>query len=783
MIKLRRRVIDIIPPRGYSAGDNKKTDQKADSFSVSDIIGNLVAEPMSYQEELEALLNTEQDPVVELAKAGAILPKAMESGISNLESGISEADDQNSKVSDDFYKKIISHIHAPVVSSVANLSSFKSLPVKPKASIAGFIVEEKIVDFYQNPPSGSAVTMGTIADAMVPIVSSKKSFNFAPPKKKRFFKLLFLTLAAGGLFSYGLTLKNELVSDSSMAIQNLEQAQQNLKDFNFVEAAASFQKSYDDFAEAGKSLNLMGAGIAGIFGDLPGVSKISSAKNMVEAGKLLASSGQAMSEALNALSQTGSILNPHDSHKTKPLTIVRQIKDALFLSTRNFEKAKALISDIDESAVPEDKRASLIDFKEKIPLIEKILADAESYTDFLEGIIGVDEPKKYLVLLQNYSELRPTGGFPGTYGVVSFSSGGLSDFFVDDVYNLDGQLKKNIIPPKQLQHITPTWGMRDSAWFIDFPTSARKAMWFFSQEAGYKVDGVIALNPDIVAGILKVVGPIDMPEYGRTLTADNFLANIQEEVEYGENRTQPKSIVVDFAPRLLEKLYSAGSDDWMKIFSGLMAGLEEKDMMFYFNDKDLEKFAVSNGLGGEVKNVPGGDDYLTVNFSNIKGSKTDIVTDNYIEINSQLTTNDSRPVIKHRVTITRKHNGGDEEHGFYNRQNPAYVRILLPPEARLLEMSGNDLPNFKPLVNYGQLDFLNDQDIRSLESTFYFDPVRSLARAEGTRPSDLGEATSNGIDKTFGVDKFEEAGKQGVGFWMITEPGETKRIEFEDSVH
>ena len=32
------------------------------------------------------------------------------------------------------------------------------------------------------------------------------------------------------------------------------------------------------------------------------------------------------------------------------------------------------------------------------------------------------------------------------------------------------------------------------------------------------------------------------------------------------------------------------------------------------------------------------------------------------------------------------------------------------------------------------------------------------------------------------IDRFDESGKNGLGFWMITEPSETKTVEFEYSV-
>jgi len=771
------------------------TDTSGSTFD--NLLSNIIKEKIPSHEELAAMMDQSSDPLVELASVGARFNgdfrPASPAGGPVLISPVSKREKPKSD-EDDFHKRIIDQIREPVSVRVA-----RSVNETPNLNPAlGFIKEEEVIsdtearvaDFYLprqqarldpakqagQKPVLPAWPAGRSAISVLPAKPSSnfksKPLNFATSRKRRFFHGWIFIIIALGLLAYGLTLKNELVREGFSALDNLQQARESLKNYNFSTAAKNFNDSYDDFTKASQNLNLMGAGLIGIFGDLPGfdkltaggLSKLKSAKDIVEAGKLLAGAGQAMSEAVSSLSQTGSILNPSsilssgqaDKNKIKPSRLVAQIKDALQLSDKNLQKAKILLADIDDSVIPEDKRSSFHDFKDKIPLFEQYLGDAMEYADFLGGIIGIDEPKKYLLLFENNSELRPTGGFPGTYGVVSFASGGLSDFFVNDVYNLDGQLKRNIVPPKQLQHITPNWGMRDSAWFIDFPTSAKKAMWFFEQESGYGVDGVITVNPDIVSAILSIVGPIKLSEYDITLTADNFRDAIQAEVEYGPNRTQPKQVVADFAPLFLEKLYSADSEKWMKIFNVLIAGLDEKDILFYFSEKSLEEFSIKKGYGGEVKNFPAGEDsdYMMVTFSNIKGSKTDAVTDSDIDIESRIENGN----VIHKVILSRQHKGGDQEHGFYNRQNPAYVRILLPKNSELVSISGNNNPNFLSLINYNsQFGFEHDPELKKYESGFY-------------------------LDETLGVDKFEESGKRGLGFWMITDPGTTKAVEFEYTV-
>lgn len=747
----------------------KSSDVRSDArFEENNLLGDLISEIIaedpreSIKQELAEVLENQADPTIELVSIGAKILEAKKGSKPRHKLVLHKVKSKKSKVKiegneEDFYNKILEKIREPVISrkTAAPISVYKpelllSIPESDaafsrKSNFEKPSLEASVISFYQKP----VLISGDLKPRLL---------NFSAPVRKKFFRFWIFAVLGMGILGYGLTLKYEITREGISALQNLQQAQESLKNFNFSNASDSFRKSYEEFAQAGQNLNLIGAGLAGIIADLPGLDrltssgtgKLKSAKNFIEIGKLLADAGRAMSEAMSSLSRTGAVLNSSDADKTKPARIISQLRDALLLSDRSFQKAKTLMADIDEGIIPEDKKESYYDFKSKIPIFEQTIANAVDYADFLEAVIGIDKPKKYLLLFQNYSELRPAGGFPGTYGVISFASGGLDNFFVDDVYNLDGQLEKNIIPPVQLQHITPTWGMRDAGWFADFPSSARKTMWFFSQEAGYKVDGVIALNPDIVTGILDIVGPIEMPEYKTSLNGENFLASIQEEVEYGENRIQPKKIVVDFAPRFLEKLYSADSEQWIRIFNVFMAGLEEKDIVVYLDDGDLEDFVIEKGFGGEVKNK--NSDFLMVMFSNIKGSKTDAVTDSSISISTRFDGNTA----VHKISLSRKHNGGSLPYGFYNRQNPAYVRVLLPDNAELAKISGNDFPNFRPLISYDG-GFVEDRELKLFESGFYF-------------------------DKKMNIDKYEESGKRGIGFWMITDPDETKTIKFEYSV-
>ncbi len=700
------------------------------------------------KEQFEELMNHDLDLGIELAQINIINPpKFSGEKLRRARPRYQIIQSRSSRVpapEDDLYAPLIAAIH----------QSAKT--ISHEEYISPEILAELDATLIPNELSQSAETdvRSLFAGPSIQLIAKKKSFPKASrirkwPKFKIPRAYVFIAIAAAIALAliilYGFHVKRQIVQQSSAAVANLQTAQGDLKALDFKNASQDFFSAYADFSQAGNSLNVFGAGITDILSALPGGSTLKSAKNLVQVGQLLSAAGTSMTTALDAVAKTGAISDP--TNPQVPIgPIVSALKKALLASQQQVAQASTLMADIDSSIIPIDKQAGFDDLKAKLPELEAGVNMSADYAKFFENLIN-NGNAKYLVMFQNGSELRPTGGFPGTYGVVSFTDGKMDSLFVDDVYNLDGQLKENIIPPLQLQHITPNWGMRDSNWYVDFPTSARNIQAFYKKESGQSVDGVIIINPEMIAKILDIVGPIDMPQYHLTLTADNVLTTIQSQVEYGTNRVQPKQIVKDFAPLLLAKIYSAGSDKWLQIFNTLILSMNQRDVLMSFNNLSLESFVTDKGFGGQVQEAKG-QDYLMPVITNIKGSKTDAVTDTSFAID---TTFDGTTAV-HTLTITRQHNGGGEKFGFYNKQNPAYVRVLVPDGAELVSVTGNDQPNFAPIINYAKdKSFVRDDELNVFE-------------------------TSGTTDNATDVVTYRESGKTEFGFWLITDPGKSKTV-------
>lgn len=291
---------------------------------------------------------------------------------------------------------------------------------------------------------------------------------------------------------------------------------------------------------------------------------------------------------------------------------------------------------------------------------------------------------KYLVLFQNNSELRATGGFLGSFAVITLADAKVKDiYFETNIYKRDRTLtdKKNFDPPQPLkQFIGQGWAMRDSNNAVDFPEAAETIKWFFEQEGGYPVDGVVALDTTMMEDLLQLVGPIEMPEYKTTLSKDNFRSTIQYKVEKeyfqsekGKAENEPKTILKDMLPKLIAKAEAADK----KELAGLVLNeLKEKHFLFYFNNPVAQKLILEKNWGGAVIKSEENEDYLYVNNSNLNGKKSSLNVTEDIRLNVSETAND--------LIITRTHTGSME---WPDGVNNNYVRILTPKGSELISVS------------------------------------------------------------------------------------------------
>jgi hypothetical protein len=602
-----------------------------------------------------------------------------------------------------------------------------------------------------------------------PIRSISESKNIYLKKKKPSFKFgfnafkkisyglgsvaVFSLLIFGGYFFYkhSLSLKGKVMGSSEVAFSQINSAISNIENRNFSSSAVDFENAYRNFSNASENLEGISGFIIDITSHIPVLSKASSGKELIEAGKNLATAGKKMSETAEYLMNLRNPIETSNISQLSFLTVFQELEKNLTSTQEEMKTAIDHIEKVNVEDLPSDKREKFIKLKTELPGVVKaeeiILANSHIFKELLGG----NGPRKYLFLFQNNQEMRATGGFIGSYGLLDIKNGRVKNFFIDGIFNPDGQFRDRVVPPLPIQKISVNWSLHDSNWFPDFPKSAEKAILFYEKTGGPTVDGVITLTPTIMVRLLEITGPIEMPEYGLVLTSDNFIAETQNEVEvdYDKQDNRPKKILSDFAPVVLDKIFNA--EDWKKMLEAvnvITTGLGEKHILLYSNNNEVEKIISDQGWSGEILDTQ--RDFLSVINTNINGYKTDGVIKESIEQQSEIK---SDGTIIDTVTITRKHEGGNQEHEWWNKVNADYMRVYVPLGSQLVGVEGQTREAVEPPVDYRALGFRTDPDIEKEENSVKKD-----------------EESDTRV--------YEDSGKTVFANWVYVSPQEEVKIKY-----
>jgi hypothetical protein len=222
----------------------------------------------------------------------------------------------------------------------------------------------------------------------------------------------------------------------------------------------------------------------------------------------------------------------------------------------------------------------------------------------LPTLLGNITPVKYLVLFQNNMELRPTGGFIGSFALVTFDKGKIIDLSVSDVYTADGQLKGYVEPPSPIKDYLgeANWFLRDSNWDPDFPSSATTAEWFLEKELGESVDGVIAVDLEFARELIREIGPIYLSDFGKEINSDNLYEITQYEVEKDFfPGSQKKAIFLTaLARELMDELINIQANKYIDVGKAISNSLDEKHIQMFLHNKITQRALADLGWDGGV---------------------------------------------------------------------------------------------------------------------------------------------------------------------------------------
>lgn len=329
--------------------------------------------------------------------------------------------------------------------------------------------------------------------------------------------------------------------------------------------------------------------------------------------------------------------------------------------------------------------------RNQFPAITEAVDQIIPATKVIPSILGYPSQKQYLFLLENNTELRPGGGFIGTYGIMKVRSGDIYSLKTDNVYNIDKAAKNlpTITPPEAMRKLlkVQTWYFRDSNWSPDFPTSAQQALYLFQRQGGQKnLDGVVAVTPTAIAHMIGLVGPITVS--GIQFTKENFVTQLQYQVEQGFLKegipeAQRKDIISAMTSQLMNKILNLPISEWKDLFLTINDQLETKQILLYMKDATAQNVLVQENWAGAFMSTTK-EDYVLVSDANLASLKTD-------EVMQRSYTYIVEPEGDNLIATLTIHYRNTGKFDWKTTRYNTYIRVYTPSGSELLSSSGAQL--------------------------------------------------------------------------------------------
>jgi hypothetical protein len=364
----------------------------------------------------------------------------------------------------------------------------------------------------------------------------------------------------------------------------------------------------------------------------------------------------------------------------------------------------------------------------------------------LPEILGYYGEKRYLLLFQNNGELRPSGGFIGSIGDLLIKDGKVEDLTIQDVYDIDGQIKKHTDPPFIVRrYLQPHLYLRDSNFALDFQEVATTAAQLYVDGGGKKVDGVIGIDYDVLKTIIEETGPLYLPTYNKTIDSKTGFEFIQSTIEdtFSPGNSQKKGILTEIFAQLTMKLQDP--KHIIAVAQAVPQLIEQKHILFAFKNPSTQEIFTTQRYGGTLTNSSlkseNKEEYFAVNEANIGANKANVFINRTIHLTQTL----NNKTLNSRASLTLNNSQGKEDY-------KVYIRYIVSKESEFntLRINGKETKTIPAITSprlYEAPSFKPPKDLELTEEIYQGKKIFGFAyTVTAGKKAELEIAYSRAID-------------------------------------
>lgn len=292
------------------------------------------------------------------------------------------------------------------------------------------------------------------------------------------------------------------------------------------------------------------------------------------------------------------------------------------------------------------------EFERTVDAAASDAATASEAVTVLPDVLGGTGPRFYFVAFGTPAETRDLGGFMGAYGILRADDGKLSLGVTGRVRDLNQAFPRRRLTdpsafPDHFRALQPQRFWQNITGTADFPTVAEAVHQMWPRSVGH-LDGVLYMDPQTLAALLELTGPIRVPNYDTPLAADTAADFLLREQYIAFPDDDRHDFLVDAAKTVFRQLTSGELPGPRVIADTLAPAVHERRLLLNsFHPREQALFERLH-LDGALPPVRG--DFLSVRSSNRGRSKIDAMMQRTVSYD--VTVDPTRNAVHATVTVT-----------------------------------------------------------------------------------------------------------------------------------
>ncbi len=357
-----------------------------------------------------------------------------------------------------------------------------------------------------------------------------------------------------------------------------------------------------------------------------------------------------LSIAKNALRGPNRIIikDPNDPEAGSIVRLERieDISASIAAVKADLEAVEQTLDKIELSDLPRRARPEVTDARDRADEAIDVIADAQAGFEILPTVLGRDEPRTYLIGMQNPAEQRGTGGAILRYSYLTIDEGRSELAPGGSVYDIDKERRQlDIDLPDDawyVREIPDAQRFGNANWSPHWPLSAKLMVRYaYAAERfpGVKpvpnFDGVIVIDPVAMEKVIPGTGKFRLFGGGARLTAERAVHYLLYKAYASFPRKGARrTALIDVVERFEEKMLDP--DHPTDTVTGMADALRTKHIQIWMTDPDEQAFVERMKWDGAIKPASRSD-YLMVVEQNVGGNKFDYFADQRTSMEVELT--------------------------------------------------------------------------------------------------------------------------------------------------